>query len=224
MNKFRIGTINSENVVIGDNNTINLSSQERKQKVWTNDDYLDFLKQVNNIDKTVIHQFYLENFECASKQNPKFDEILYRDLDFLLRDIGKENDGSNKVRNGDFVIEDGDFATEGVMTNLHYLQMFLHMKLVSYSKEKHAAQFNYLPKLEVIAEQSQTKYSASYRNSLDKLKTQVKIDYNNLNNRPTAKWTMKQAMESFEMNVNLGVVDFKVNSQLFKDAWKSLFK
>ncbi len=132
MSKINIKNLNGENIVVGDNNTINnnFTSDQGLAKVLTRDDYYQMMLEIRELERISVGDYLEDKFEKYSKRNPDFVKILYKDISKVLDGVDHDGDNDLVIENGDFVIEYGDLKLSGHPTNLHFAVIWLNIKLI----------------------------------------------------------------------------------------------
>lgn len=102
---------------------------ESSDYVLTRDDYYKIIVELIDLERISLGDYLEEKYKRHIDKNPNFIKILYKDINFVLDGIYKDNELDLAVENGDFVVEYGDLKLEGNPNNLVYVLNYLHTKL-----------------------------------------------------------------------------------------------
>lgn len=99
-------------------------------------EYINLIEEIRNTEKNSLDDFIEKVLDPLRKDNPKLIETLYKDINYLLKGIDKEDEGDLCIENGDFVIEDGDIKLTGYQSRLHSIMNYLHIEIVTKFSKK----------------------------------------------------------------------------------------
>ncbi|HQY80782.1 MAG: hypothetical protein IPH00_10675 [Flavobacteriales bacterium] len=138
------------------------------------DDYLNLIQEIRNTDKRSLDEFIEKVIEPLRQQNDHFIEVLYKDIYYLIKDIDQVGENTLAIKNGDFVIEDGDLKLTGYQSRLHNLSIWLHLEVCK--KYSEANPLTFVERMEDFEKNILEKpnYTPEYKAKLDQVKRSLK--------------------------------------------------
>lgn len=180
------------------------------------DDYLNIIEEIRNTDKKSIDEFIEKILKPLIIENDTFIEILYKDIYYLTKDIDKNGENDLLIKNGDFVVEDGDLKLTGYQSRLHNLSIWLHMEICKKFMEKNPLTFiesmqnfenNFLKK---------PNYTPEYKAKLDKIKSSLKKERKlNLGEKENF-WNKIFDIDNLELKPNIAGIGVNFNEIINK--------
>lgn len=105
-------------------------------KFLIRDDYYNMMLEIIELERISVGDYLEAKYAEFAAANPHFIEILYKDINKVLKGVLKDEEGDLVEDNGDWVEEYGDLKLSGPVNNLHYALMGLHqMKVEKEAKE-----------------------------------------------------------------------------------------
>ncbi len=179
-------------------------------------DYLELIKEIRNTEKKSIDEYINKVLNPLKKQNEYFIETLYKDIYYLLKDIDKEGENDLEVKDGDFVVEDGDIKFTGYQSRLHNLEIWLHMEMVK--KFLKNDPINFAQNMENFERDFLEKpnYTPEYKSSLDKIKRSLKRERKQNLGESESLWTKIWDFDNLELKPNIAGIGIDLNKVINK--------
>jgi hypothetical protein len=151
-------------------------------------DYLDIIEEIRNTELLALDEFIEKTLEPLRVENKYFDEILYKDIAYLLNGFGRPGDGDLVIEDGDWVSDGNDLKLTGYQTRLHQVLVWLHTNITTkllnegdihaFTKKMESFETDHLGRSE---------YTPEYKSLLDKLKSSLDTEYHQ--NQPVIHMT-----------------------------------
>lgn len=175
-------------------------------------DYLDLIQEIRNTEKKSIDQYILEVLEPLRAENENFIETLYKDIHYLIKDIDKKGENDLEIKNGSFVIEDGELKLTGYQSRLHNLALWLHMEMI----EKFMSEdpFKVADKMESFENNFLKKpnYTPEYKIKLDELKKSLRKERKQNLGEKGDFWGKVNDLDNFELKPNIAGLGLNLNN------------
>ena len=135
---------------------------------------------------------------------------MYKDIFYVLKGVDEPGDNDLVIEDGDFTFEDGDFKVSGYQTNLHRMEIWLHMQMAekasAYDSErlktlKKFDNFEWLKLLKDYEKNVLTNdntYTIEYRKKLDAINRSIKKE--RLENYEKSKQTKRFFSRIFDVD------------------------
>jgi hypothetical protein len=138
------------------------------------DSYIEIIQEIRNTEKVSIDTYIDKRLIPLQKENTAFIKTLYKDIYYLLDGIDKPGDNDLMIKDGDFVIEQGDLKLTGYQTRLHDLMNWLHQQVVAEMMERNFQTF--VEQMEDFENNFLKKptYTPEYKVKLDSLKASIR--------------------------------------------------
>lgn len=149
--------------------------------------YIGLIEEIRNIEKISIENFINEKLKPLMLEDDHFIETLYKDINYLLKDIDKKDENDLLVKNGDLVVENGEIQLTGYQSRLHLIANWLHMQMIEKFTTKNDP-MSFVDKMKNFEEYYLNKqnYTPEYKEKLDKIKKSLTEErMQNLNKKPT---------------------------------------
>ena len=111
------------------------------EKMLKRYDYLKLIEEIRNTEKKSIDEYIEKVLDPLRRENENFIETLYKDIHYLIKDIEKSGENDLEIKDGNFVIEDGDMKLTGYQSRLHHLSIWLHMEIAKKFLEDNPSTF-----------------------------------------------------------------------------------
>jgi len=170
-------------------------------------DYLKIIDEIRNLEPEALNGYIDNKLVQLKNENPFFIETLYKDINYILKDVDEEGDNDLIFENGDFVFENGDFKLTGYQTRLHDVIIWLHQQITSDIIE------NMKPSLRLFEEFSEkvesfennvlnkSSYTVEYKEKLNAVKRSVIEERNENYERANNDTTMNEFYSISEFKV-----------------------
>lgn len=155
-----------------------LYSWRDQQFMLKRKEYIAIIEEIRNTELLALDEFIEKVLEPLRTENKYFDEILYKDIAYLLDGLGQPGDGDLAIEDGDFVIDRNDIKLTGYQTRLHHILVWLHTNIVTkllergdieaFSRKMESFETDYLSRFE---------YTPEYKALLDKLKSSLDTEH-----------------------------------------------
>ena len=179
-------------------------------------DYLKLIEEIRNVDLKSIDEYIEKVLEPLKSENENFTQILYKDIHNLIKDIDKEGENDLEIKDGDLVIENGDFKLTGYQSRLHNLSVWLHMEVAKeFSKE---GTLNFMRKMKDFEENFLNKpnYTPEYKSELDKIKKSLKKERKQNLGEKENLWDKIWDMDNVELKPNIAGIGININNLIDK--------
>ncbi|MBO9733192.1 MAG: toll/interleukin-1 receptor domain-containing protein [Chitinophaga sp.] len=134
-------------------------------------DYIDIIQEIRNTELLALDEFIERVLEPLRAANKYFDEILYKDISYLLEGGNAPGEGDLAIEDDDLVFSRGDIKLTGYQSHLHHILVWLHTNIVTkhlgdgnfdvFSSKMESFETDHLGRLE---------YTPEYRAMLDEVK------------------------------------------------------
>ncbi|WP_341836852.1 toll/interleukin-1 receptor domain-containing protein [Chitinophaga pollutisoli] len=140
-------------------------------------EYIDIIEEIRNTELLALDEFIEKVLEPLRAENKYFDEILYKDITYLLDGFGQPGDNDLVIEDGDWVIDRNDLKLTGYQTRLHNIQVWLHTNIVTKLLENGDVQV-FLKGMESFETDHlcRSEYTPEYKAMLDKLKSSLQVE------------------------------------------------
>jgi hypothetical protein len=180
------------------------------------EDYLNIIEEIRNTDIKSLDEYIEKVINPLLSENQNFLEKLYKDINYLLKDIDKQGENDLAIENGDFVIENGSLKLTGYQSRLHSLAMWLHLEICK--KLMLDNPFSFLDKIEDFQKNYLDKpnYTPEYKLKLDKIKKSLKKERRlNLGERESF-WEKVLDWDNLELKPNVAGIGINFNNFIDK--------
>ena len=179
-------------------------------------DYLQLIEEIRNTEKKSIDEYIDKVLEPLRNENKYLIETLYKDVHYLIKDIDKRGENDLEIKNGDFVIEDGDLKLTGYQSRLHNLSIWLHLEMVKKFMEENPFQF--VEKMENFELNFLEKpnYTPEYKTALDKIKRSLKKERKQNLGEKENLWDKVWDLENLELKPNIAGIGLNLNNLIEK--------
>lgn len=157
-------------------------------------DYIDIIQEIRNTELLALDEFIERVLEPLRADNKYFDEILYKDIIYLLEGVDALREDDLAIENDDLGFSRGDLKLTGYQSRLHHILVWLHTNIVTkhlengnfdvFSRKMERFETDHLARFE---------YTPEYRAMLDEVKKslsselQQKLPSNNM--EPNSKYS-----------------------------------
>jgi len=182
------------------------------------DDYLQIIEEVRNIEKVSLDEYINKVLMPLKNENEFFIEILYKDINYILADLGKEGDNDLMIENGDFVIEDDDLKLTGYQTRLHDISIWLHMEIVEKATKDLEYPNQFIERMEEFEEKyfKRKTYTPEYKFKLEKIRHSLKKERRQNTNEKTSWFKKIIDTDNLELKPNIAGVGLNINEIINK--------
>lgn len=179
-------------------------------------DYLILIEEIRNTDKKSLNEFIAKVIEPLRNENENFIEILYKDINYLIKDIDKKNENDLTTENGNLVIENGEIKLTGYQSRLHNLSNWLHMEICKKFIEKNPITF--VESMENFENEflQKTNYTPEYIAKLDLIKKSLRMERKHNLGETESFWSKISDPDNFELKPAFGGVGINLNKIIQK--------
>ena len=180
------------------------------------DDYLNLIEEIRNTDAKSLDEYIDKVIIPLREENQTLLEKLYKDINYLIKDIDKKGENNLAIENGDFVIEDKGIKLTGYQSRLHSLSIWLHSEICK--KFLNKSPTNFINKIESFENNYLNKpnFTPEYKAKLDKIKESLKKERKlNMGEKETF-WSVVLDWENLELKPNFAGIGINLNNVINK--------
>ena len=180
------------------------------------DDYINLIEEIRNTDIKSLDEYIDKVITPLREENQNLLEKLYKDINYLIKDIDKKGENNLAIENGDFVIEDEGIKLTGYQSRLHSLSIWLHSEICK--KFLNESPTNFINKIENFENNYLKKpnFTPEYKAKLDKIKESLKKERKlNMGEKETF-WSVVLDWENLELKPNFAGIGINLNNVINK--------
>jgi len=176
------------------------------------DDYLSLIEEIRNTDIKSLDEYIDKVINPLREENDNFLEKLYKDINYLLKGIDKEDENDLTIENGDLVIENGSLKLTGYQSRLHSLATWMHIEICKKLMENNPLTF--MKNMENFEDHYLNKpsYTPEYKAKLDRIKKSLKKERKLNLGEKESFWEKIWDLENLELKPNIGGIGFNLNN------------
>ncbi len=176
------------------------------------EDYLNIIEEIRNTDIKSLDEYIKKIINPLIVENENFLEKLYKDINYLLKDIDKKEENDLTIENGDLVIENGSLKLTGYQSRLHSLAMWLHSEICKKLIQDNP--FSFLDKIENFQKNYLNKpnYTPEYKTKLDKIKKSLKKERRLNLGEKESFWEKILDWDNLELKPNIAGIGLNLNN------------
>lgn len=179
-------------------------------------DYLIIIEEIRNTEQKSLDDFIEKVLEPLRAENTNLIETLYKDIHYLIKDIGKPGEGDLFIENGDLIIENNDLKLTGYQTRLHSLSLWLHYEIIKKFMNENPDHIEDKLKNFEINFLDKPNYTPEYREKLNKIKKSLREERKlNLNDKENF-WDKVFDWDNLELKPNIGGIGINLNKIINK--------
>ena len=176
------------------------------------DDYLNLIEEIRNTDIKSLDEYIDKVINPLREENENFLEKLYKDINYLLKGIDKEDENDLAIENGDLVIENGSLKLTGYQSRLHSLAMWIHLEICQKLMGDNPLIF--MNKIENFENDYLNKpnYTPEYKAKLDKIKKSLKKERKLNLGEKESFWEKVWDLDNLELKPNVAGIGLNLNN------------
>lgn len=180
------------------------------------EDYLNLIEEIRNTDIKSLDEYIDKVIIPLKEENQNLLEKLYKDINYLLKNIDKKGENGLAFENGDFVIENGDFKLTGYQSRLFSLGIWLHSEICK--KLINDSPHTFVDKMENFEDSYLNKpnYTPEYKAKLDKIKRSLKKERQLNLGEKESFWEKILDWDNLELKPNIAGVGLDLNNFIDK--------
>ena len=175
------------------------------------EDYLNLIEEIRNTDAKSLDEYIDKVIIPLREENQTLLEKLYKDINYLLKDIDKKGENDVAIKDGDFVIEDGENKLTGYQSRLHSLSIWLHSEICKKFLNENPT--NFINKIEDFENNYLNKpnYTTEYKAKLDKIKVSLKKEKKLNMGEKESFWSVVLDWDNLELKPNIAGIGININ-------------